>query len=197
MNIVFATNNKNKVVEIQQLLPETIKIQTLSEIGCFDNLPETMPTISENAIQKAAFVATKYNCICFAEDSGLEIDALFGDPGVRSARYASEHKDDGANIEKVLDNLKNETKRSARFRTVIAYINAEETVLFEGVCEGTIMSKKIGTAGFGYDSIFQPVGFEKTFAQMDISEKNEISHRALAMRGFLKFLSAQINKKHV
>lgn len=189
MQLVFASNNKNKIKEIQLLVPNSIQILSLEDIGCFDDIPETADTIEGNAILKANYVTEKFGFNCFADDSGLEVDALNSAPGVYSARYAGEPKDDNKNIEKVLENLKGETNRKANFKTVICLnINGEQH-LFTGIINGKIIDEKIGTNGFGYDPIFVADGYEKTFAELSMEEKSSISHRGKAVRQLVDFLS--------
>ena len=190
MKLVFATGNQNKVKEIQALLPVSIELMGLLDIGCSEDIPETQPTIEGNAAQKAFYVFEKYHHNCFADDTGLEIEALNGRPGVLSARYAGEAKDANANMDKILTELKNETNRTAHFKTVISLVMDGEEVQFEGVVEGTILKEKRGDKGFGYDPIFLPKDSDRSFAEMDVNEKNEISHRALAV----KKLVAHLNK---
>jgi len=188
MKIVFATNNLNKLSEIQSLVPNGIEILSLRDINCNEELPETRLTLEGNALQKAEFVFDNYGYNCFADDTGLEIDALNGEPGVYSARYAGENCLAENNIRKVLDKLKGEKVRWAKFRTVIALIiNGKET-LFEGECNGSITQKKDGEGGFGYDPIFLPDDSELTFAQMSKKEKGKISHRGIAVKKLLDFL---------
>lgn len=189
MQLVFASNNKNKIKEIQLLVPNSIQILSLEDIGCFDDIPEIADTIEGNAILKANYVTEKFGYNCFADDSGLEIDALNGAPGVYSARYAGEPKDDHKNIEKVLENLKNKTNRKANFKTVICLNLDGEQHLFTGIINGTIIEEKIGTNGFGYDPIFVADGYEKTFAELSMEEKSSISHRGIAVRQLVEFLS--------
>jgi len=188
MKIVFATNNLNKLSEIQSLVPNGIEILSLRDINCNEELPETRLTLEGNALQKAEFVFDNYGYNCFADDTGLEIDALNGEPGVYSARYAGENCLAQNNIRKVLDKLKGKKVRCAKFRTVIALIiNGKET-LFEGECNGSITQKKDGEGGFGYDPIFLPDDSELTFAQMSKKEKGKISHRGIAVKKLLDFL---------
>jgi XTP/dITP diphosphohydrolase len=189
MQLVFASNNTNKIKEIQLLVPSFIQILSLKDIGCFDDIPETADTIEGNAILKANYVTEKFGYNCFADDSGLEIDALNGQPGVYSARYAGEPKDDNKNIEKVLDNLKDTTNRKANFKTVICLNIDGEQHLFTGIINGKIIDAKIGNNGFGYDPIFVADGYEKTFAELTIEEKSSISHRGIAVRQLVEFLS--------
>lgn len=189
MKLVFATGNQNKVKEIQALLPVSIELMGLLDIGCSEDIPETQPTIEGNAAQKAFYVFEKYHHNCFADDTGLEIEALNGRPGVLSARYAGEAKDANANMDKILTELKNETNRTAHFKTVISLVIDGEELQFEGVVEGTILKEKRGAKGFGYDPIFLPNGSERSFAEMDVAEKNEISHRALAVKKLVAYLN--------
>ena len=190
MKIVFATNNLNKLFEIQSLVPNGIEILSLIDINCNEKLPETSLTLEGNALQKAKFVFDNYGYNCFADDTGLEIDALGGEPGVYSARYAGENCLAKDNIRKVLDKLKGEKVRGAKFRTVIALIiNGKET-LFEGECNGSIMQTKNGEEGFGYDPIFKPFGYNLTFAEMTKDEKGVISHRGKAVKKLILFLAA-------
>ncbi|MDG2086472.1 MAG: non-canonical purine NTP diphosphatase [Flavobacteriales bacterium] len=190
MKIVFATNNLNKLSEIQSLVPNGIEILSLIDINCNEKLPETSLTLEGNALQKAKFVFDNYGYNCFADDTGLEIDALGGEPGVYSARYAGENCLAKDNIRKVLDKLKGEKVRGAKFRTVIALIiNGKET-LFEGECNGSIMQTKNGEEGFGYDPIFKPFGYNLTFAEMTKDEKGVISHRGKAVKKLILFLAA-------
>lgn len=189
MQLVFASNNKNKIKEIQLLVPNSIQVVSLEDIGCFDEIPETADTIEGNAILKANYVTEKYGYNCFADDSGLEIDALNGEPGVYSARYAGEPKDDNENIEKVLANLKDKTNRKANFKTVICLNSDGQQHLFTGIIEGEIIDEKIGNNGFGYDPIFVADGYQKTFAELSMEEKSTISHRGKAFRQLVEFLS--------
>jgi XTP/dITP diphosphohydrolase len=191
--LIFATNNVHKVSEIQSLLPKDINVITLQQAGINIDIPEPYDTLQENANTKAKtiFEITKQNC--FSEDTGLEIDALNGAPGVHSARYASEDRNFNANIEKVLTNLKNIENRTAQFRTVICLIWEQKEYYFEGVCRGHIAEQNSGTAGFGYDSIFIPEGATKSFAEMTMDEKNTFSHRQKAVTQLFSFLQS-INK---
>lgn len=188
MKLVFATNNKHKLEELQALLGDKIKLLSLKDIACFDDIPEEQPTLEGNANQKSAFVFEKYGYDCFADDTGLEIEALNGEPGVFSARYAGEEKSAEANMEKVLQKLAKINNRRARFRTVISLIIRGEEVQFEGIVEGEIIKNKRGGSGFGYDPIFQPKGYNITFAEMDLEEKNKISHRGRAVQKLIKHL---------
>ena len=188
MKIVFATNNPNKIVEIKDLLPEEIQILSLKDINCNEQLPETQNTLEGNAKQKAEFVFTNYGYNCFADDTGLEIEALNNGPGVYSARYAGDDCNPEYNMQKVLQKLEGKNNRKAKFRTVIALIIDGKKSLFEGECKGEITNEKIGEKGFGYDPIFRPSGFDQTFAQMSKSEKGVISHRGIATRKLVEFL---------
>lgn len=188
MQLVFASNNPNKIKEIQLLLPDTIQILSLEDIGCFEEIPETATTIEGNAILKADYVTQKYGYNCFADDTGLEVNVLNGEPGVYSARYAGEQKDANDNMDKLLSNLKDQSNRKAQFKTVIALnLNGKQT-LFTGSIKGTIIKEKIGTNGFGYDPIFVADGYDKTFAELSIAEKSSISHRGLAVKQLVDFL---------
>jgi len=188
MQIVFASNNKNKIKEIQLLLPSKIQVLSLEDIGCFEEIPETANTIEGNAIQKANYVTKKYGYNCFADDTGLEVVALNGEPGVYSARYAGEQKDSSDNMDKLLDNLRDKSNRSAQFKTVIALnLNGKQT-MFTGIVKGKIIHEKKGTNGFGYDPIFVAEGYDKTFAELTLEEKSKISHRGLAVQQMVAFL---------
>ncbi len=188
MKLVFATNNKNKILEVQQMLPSTIEIISLESIGCFEEIPETADTIEENAIMKANYVTEKYGYDCFADDTGLEVEALNGAPGVFSARYAGEQRSSENNMNKLLDALSNEINRNAQFKTVIALNLNGKQHLFTGIAKGKITLEKSGNQGFGYDPIFQPEGFMETFAQLSLEEKGAISHRGKAMEQLIAFL---------
>jgi XTP/dITP diphosphohydrolase len=189
MKLVFATNNKNKILEVQQMLPSTIEIISLESIGCFEEIPETAHTIEENAIMKANYVTQKYGYDCFADDTGLEVEALNGEPGVFSARYAGEQRNSDDNMNKLLEALSNETNRKAQFKTVIVLNLNGKQHLFTGIACGEITLEKTGNQGFGYDPIFKPEGYEVTFAQLSLEEKGIISHRGKAteqLKAFLK-----------
>ncbi|MBD0725772.1 non-canonical purine NTP pyrophosphatase [Flavobacterium sp. L1I52] len=189
MQLVFASNNKNKIKEIQELLPASIEILSLESIGCHEEIPETANTIEGNAILKANYVTEKYGYNCFADDTGLEIDALNGEPGVYSARYAGEQKNAEDNMDKVLNALNNNNNRTAQFKTVIALnINGDQQ-LFTGIAKGQIITEKSGNQGFGYDPIFQPEGFQETFADLSLETKNKISHRGKATQLLISFLN--------
>jgi len=188
MQLVFASNNKNKIKEIQLLVPQYIKVLSLEDIGCFEEIPETADTIEGNAIQKANYVTEKYGYNCFADDTGLEVEALNGEPGLYSARYAGEQKDATDNMDKLLNNLKGISNRNAQFKTVIALnLNGNQS-LFTGIIKGKIIEEKIGSNGFGYDPIFVADGYSQTFAELTIEEKSIISHRGLAVKQLVNFL---------
>ena len=189
MKLVFATNNKHKLQEVRDILGNRIEVLSLSDINCHDDIPETGTTLEENALIKARWVSEKYNCNCFADDTGLEGTALGGAPGVYSARYAGEECNSVANMEKLLQNLTEKTDRSAQFRTVIALIINGEEILFDGVVKGSITTEKSGDSGFGYDPIFVPEGYNISFAQMGNKEKNSISHRFRATEKLSKYLN--------
>jgi len=191
INLVFATNNLHKVDEVKHKLNGLFSIQTLQEIGCHEDIPETSDTLEGNAIQKARYLHEKYGCNCFADDTGLEVEALNNAPGVYSARYAGEAKNPEANMDKLLNELFNQPNRKARFRTIIALILDGKEYLFEGVVNGQILEKKQGNEGFGYDPIFLPDGYEKSFAQLSMTEKNTISHRGRAVEKLLTFLKKE------
>jgi XTP/dITP diphosphohydrolase len=188
MKLVFATNNKNKILEVQQLLPSTIEIISLESIGCFEEIPETADTIEENAIMKANYVTQKYGYNCFADDTGLEVEALNGAPGVFSARYAGEQRNSDDNMNKLLAELSNKTNKNAQFKTVIVLNLNGKQHLFTGIAKGKITLEKTGNQGFGYDPIFQPEGYEVTFAQLSLAEKSLISHRGKATEQLIAFL---------
>ena len=188
MQLVFASNNKNKILEIQSMLPESIKILSLEDIGCIEDIPETAYTIEGNAILKANYVTQKYGFDCFADDTGLEVNSLDGEPGVYSARYAGEQRNADDNMNKLLDALSNKTNRKAQFKTVIALNLNGEQELFTGIVKGEITLEKTGNQGFGYDPIFQPEGFSETFAQLPLEMKNKIGHRGKATQLLIAFL---------
>ena len=191
MKIVFATNNENKIREIQSMLPDAITIISLESIGCFEDIPETATTIEGNAILKANYVTEKYGYDCFADDTGLEIEALNNEPGVFSARYAGEHRSSEDNMNKVLALLTNETNRNAQFKTVICLNINKEQVLFSGIAKGTITENKKGSGGFGYDPIFLPENYTETFAELSLSTKNKISHRGKSTQLLINFLNSK------
>ncbi len=188
MKLVFATANQNKAKEIQLLIPNSIEILSLNDIHCQEEIPETQATIEGNASQKAFYVYEKYSQNCFADDTGLEVEALDGQPGVLSARYAGEAKNANDNMDKVLLEMKGMSNRKARFKTVISLVINGKELQFEGIVDGTILTEKRGNSGFGYDPIFLPDGSSKSFAEMDLSEKNRISHRAIAVNKLVEYL---------
>jgi len=189
--LVFATNNVHKLEEVVAKIEGQIKLLSLNDINCTDDIAETGETFRENASIKSHYIYNKYKLDCFGDDSGLEIDALNGEPGVYSARYAGEHGNHDANIKKVLASLQNVTDRKARFRTVISLIWNGDEHFFDGAIEGTIRHGRSGSEGFGYDPIFQPDGYDVTFAEMSLDEKNKISHRAIAMEKLVDFLNGR------
>lgn len=191
MEIVFATNNLNKIKEVQSLIPNNIKLLSLKDIGCLEEVPETQNTIEGNAIQKATYIKDKYGYDCFADDTGLEVAVLNGAPGVFSARYAGEQRNDQDNMTKLLDALKTECNRNAQFKTVICLQFHGKQHLFSGICHGEITKVKRGEKGFGYDPIFKPQGHDKTFAEMDLTLKNTIGHRGKAVSQLITFLNTQ------
>ncbi|THD67487.1 non-canonical purine NTP diphosphatase [Robertkochia marina] len=187
MKLVFATHNKNKLKEVKALLPKHIEILSLDDIGCHEEIPEEADTIEENAIGKANYIRDQYGYNCFADDTGLEVKALKGAPGVYSARYAGPEKNDQSNVKKLLKDLEDKDDRTARFKTVIALNLENEKILFQGIAKGEITTAPKGDKGFGYDPVFKPEGFEKTFAELPLSEKNKISHRAKAMKQLIDY----------
>lgn len=196
MEIIFATQNPNKLHEIQAMLGNSFQLASLRDLGVTDDIPENQPTLEGNALDKARYIFNRYKKACFADDTGLEVTALGGAPGVHSARYAgtlndfgTEQKRSAANIQKLLKNLGDGTDRRARFRTVIAFIDDEgKEFLFEGIVNGAIINHLRGESGFGYDPVFVPEGYDQSFAEMHLSEKNKISHRARAFNSFRNFL---------
>ena len=197
MKLCFATNNRHKIEEIGPLLGPYFQLKSLSDIGCYEELEETQSTIEGNSRQKAKYVFDTYGVSCFADDTGLEVDALNGEPGVLSARYArlngvvgqaGEHKNNEDNITLLLQKLDGIQQRRARFKTVITLVQPSRIEIFEGIVGGQILQERRGTMGFGYDSVFQPDGFDKTFAEMSMAEKNLISHRAIAVKKLINFL---------
>ena len=189
MKIVFATNNLNKLAEVQKMLPESIQLLTLKDINCFDDIDETETTLEGNAQLKADYITTKFGYNCFADDTGLEVDSLNGAPGVFSARYAGKENNSENNMQKLLSELENKPNRKAQFRTAVALNLNSEQFLFEGICKGEILNKKSGEKGFGYDPIFKPEGYTTSFAEMTSDEKNKISHRGLAIQKLVEFLT--------
>lgn len=191
LKLVFATNNKHKLEEVQAMLTN-FEIVSLADINCFEDIPETADTLEGNAILKANFITEKFGLDCFADDTGLEVAALNNEPGVYSARYAGENNNAEANMNKLLKNLENNPNRKAQFKTAIALNIQGKQFIFEGICEGTILTEKRGKSGFGYDPIFMPDGFNSSFAEMDMNEKGNISHRGKAIEKLVTFL----NKHH-
>lgn len=187
--LVFATNNAHKLEEIREILGGKFHIVSLKELGCQEDIPEEQDTLEGNALQKARYIRDKYKVNCFADDTGLEIEALGGEPGVYSARYAGDGHDSEANMRKVLDKMSGETNRRARFRTVIALLLEGQEHLFEGEVRGEILRERHGEGGFGYDPIFRPEGFTQSFAEMSLEDKNKISHRGRATEALRKFLN--------
>ena len=192
MTLVFATNNKHKLSEIRAILGDEIDILSLEDINCHADIPETADTLEGNALQKAQYVVDHFGMSCFADDTGLEVDALNGEPGIYSARYAGEEHDSEANMTKLLNNLGQNNNRKAQFRTVIALLEMEGGIirqhLFEGIVKGEIIRERRGGEGFGYDPIFQPEGYQQTFAEMSGEAKNAISHRGRAVRKLVEYL---------
>lgn len=187
--LVFATNNAHKLEELRAILGGTIEILSLADINCHADIPETADTLEGNARQKSLFIYEHYGLDCFADDTGLEVECLNGAPGVYSARYAGDGHDSQANMEKLLGEMKDKTNRKARFRTVISLIEKGEEHQFEGIVNGRIIEQKKGDAGFGYDPIFQPNGYDETFAELGNEIKNKISHRARAVASLCEYLS--------
>jgi len=188
MRFIFATNNQHKVDEIRKVLPQNLEIVTLKEAGINIDIPEPHETLEENAVEKCSVIHKMTQGNCFSEDTGLEVEALNGEPGVKSARYAGEGRNTQDNIDKLILNLKDNPNRKARFRTVVALIWNNEQYLFEGICDGRIIDEQTGREGFGYDPVFIPDGSDKTFAEMSLEEKNQFSHRAKAVTKLITFL---------
>ena len=188
MKLVFATNNLNKLKEVQEMLPDSIELLSLKDINCFEEIEETATTLEGNAKIKANHITNKYNYNCFADDTGLEVEALHGEPGVYSARYAGEPANAENNMTKLLKNLEESNNRTAQFRTSICLNLNGKQFLFNGICEGAILPSKKGEKGFGYDPIFQPKGYQQSFAEMSSEAKNKISHRGLAIQKLVEFL---------
>ncbi|PQJ73742.1 non-canonical purine NTP diphosphatase [Polaribacter butkevichii] len=188
MKLVFATNNLNKLAEVQKMLPDSIKLLSLKDINCFDEIEETETTLQGNAKLKADYITRKFSFNCFADDTGLEVESLDGKPGVYSARFAGEPANSENNMQKLLEDLKDKTNRKAQFRTVVSLNLNDEQFLFEGICKGEILKKKHGEKGFGYDPIFKPEGFNVSFAEMSSEQKNNISHRGIAIQKLVRFL---------
>ena len=189
MKLVFATNNLNKLSEVQEMLPDSIQLLSLRDINCFDEIEETETTLEGNAKLKADYITKKFGYNCFADDTGLEVESLDGKPGVYSARFAGEPSNSENNMQKLLVDLKPAENRKAQFRTAVALNLNDENFLFEGICKGDILEKKHGEKGFGYAPIFKPKGIDKSFAEMTSEEKNTISHRGIAIQKLVKFLS--------
>lgn len=190
MKLVFSTNNSHKLKEVQEMLPNSIQLVSLKDINCAEEIDETEATLQGNAALKANYITDNYQLDCFADDTGLEVEALDGKPGVFSARFAGEPANAENNMQKLLSELKNKTNRNAQFRTVICLNLEGKQHIFEGICKGTILQEKEGTKGFGYDPIFKPIGFENSFANMTSDEKNRISHRGIAIQKLVEFLTS-------
>ena len=190
MKLVFATNNLHKLKEIQEMLSNSIEVLSLKDIGCFEDIEETEITLEGNAKLKADYITKKYGFDCFADDTGLEVVALDGKPGVYSARYAGAHGNAEKNMEKLLFELQNKSSRKAKFRTIIALNLSNKQYLFEGICNGEILNEKTGVKGFGYDPIFKPSNASCSFAEMSSEEKNIISHRGIAIQKLVQFLNS-------
>jgi len=191
MKLVFATNNPHKLQEINQLLDDSTELLSLSDINCFEEIPENQETIEGNAAEKSFYIWNKYGINCFADDTGLEIEALNGEPGVYSARYAGEEKSPEKNIDLVLQKLSEIKNRKARFKTVISLVMDGKETQFEGIVNGRILEEKRGKTGFGYDPIFQPEESHLSFAEMSMDEKNKISHRGRAVQKLVDYLTHQ------
>jgi len=189
MKLVFATNNLNKLKEVQEMLPDSIELLSLKDINCFDEIEETETTLEGNAKLKADYITTKFGFNCFADDTGLEVESLDGKPGVYSARFAGEPANSENNMQKLLVDLEHKKNRKAQFRTAISLNINDEKFIFEGICRGEILTRKQGEKGFGYDPIFKPEGFNKSFAEMTSEEKNTISHRGIAIQKLVAFLN--------
>jgi XTP/dITP diphosphohydrolase len=192
--LVFATNNKHKLEEVQHIISDKVILLSLADISCYDDIPETADTLEGNALLKARYIKQQYGYDCFADDTGLEVEVLNNAPGIYSARYAGEESDSSANMNKLLREMQGKENRKARFRTVIALIVKDKEYLFEGIINGSILTEKKGEAGFGYDPLFIPSGYVQTFAQMGNELKNQISHRALAVKELAIFLSTYPHK---
>jgi len=191
MKFIFATSNPNKVREVNEMLGQQFEVQSLKDIGVTEDIPETADTFEGNALQKARWIYERYNCDCFSEDTGLEVEALHMAPGVITARYAGPSRDANDNMDLVLKNLKGQSNRKAQFRTAVALIVNGKEYVFEGICKGKITQEKIGEGGFGYDPIFIPEGYTQTFAELPKSVKNEVSHRAKAVAHLVNFLTKE------
>ena len=190
MKLVFATNNLHKLKEVQEMLSNSMEVLSLKDIGCFEDIEETEITLEGNAKLKADYITKKYGFDCFADDTGLEVEALDGKPGVYSARYAGENGNAEKNMEKLLFELKDKFSRKAKFRTIIALNITNKQYLFEGICDGEILNEKTGVKGFGYDPIFKPSNASCSFAEMNSEEKNIISHRGIAIQELVQFLNS-------
>jgi len=190
MKLVFATNNLNKLKEVQEMLPKTIKLLSLKDINCFEEIEETEMSLEGNAKLKADYITQKYGYNCFSDDTGLEVESLNGKPGVYSARFAGEPSNSENNMQKLLSELKNSSNRKAQFRTAVSLNINDDNFIFEGICKGVILEKKQGEKGFGYDPIFKPENHAESFAQMSSEEKNIISHRGIAIKKLVRFLSS-------
>ncbi len=190
MKLVFATNNPNKLKEVQEMLPNTIELLSLSDINSYDEIDETEMSLEGNATLKADYITQKYGYDCFADDTGLEVESLNGKPGVYSARFAGEPSNSENNMQKLLTELKNKSNRNAQFRTAVSLNINDANFIFEGVCKGAILEKKQGEKGFGYDPIFKPENHTNSFAEMSSEEKNIISHRGIAIKKLVSFLSS-------
>ncbi len=188
MKLVFATNNLNKLAEVQKMLPNSIELLSLKDINCFDEIEETATTLDGNAKIKADYITQKFGYNCFADDTGLEVESLDNKPGVYSARYAGEPTNSENNMQKLLTELENNTNRKAQFRTSVCLNLNGKQFLFNGICKGEILQHKQGEKGFGYDPIFKPNGFTSSFAEMSSEEKNKISHRGIAIKELVEFL---------
>ena len=189
MKLVFATNNPNKLKEVQEMLPETIELLSLRDINCFDEIDETETSLEGNAKLKADYITTNFGFNCFADDTGLEVESLEGKPGVYSARFAGEPANSERNMQKLLLDLEHKKNRKAQFRTAISLNINNKKFLFQGICKGEILEKKWGEKGFGYDPIFKPEGYDQSFAEMTSEEKNTISHRGIAVQKLVAFLN--------
>lgn len=194
MKLVFATNNLNKLAEVQEMLPNSIELLSLKDINCFEEIEETATTLEGNAQLKANYITRKFGLNCFADDTGLEVESLNGQPGVYSARYAGEPVNSEKNIQKLLFELKEKENRNAQFRTSICLNLNGKQFFFDGICKGKILTQKQGEKGFGYDPVFKPTGYEKSFAEMSSEEKNTISHRGLAIQKLIEFLKNCISE---
>lgn len=191
LTLAFATNNAHKAKEVEQILNQQFTVRTMADIGCNVDIPETAETLEGNALIKARFLKEHYGVDCFSEDTGLEVTALDGQPGVHTARYAGDQKDPQANMDLLLQQLEGKSDRSAQFRTVIALLMGDQEVLLEGICKGRIATEKRGSGGFGYDPVFIPEGYDLSFAELGEEVKNEISHRAIATRKLANLLLAE------